>query len=123
MLDPEAARRQTAEIAWTAGNVVHATTGRALEVVMVGRVPNFVAPILAGKRNDSGGPIGNQPLQVAIDGRHAERLYGSARTVQDLLRRKRALSAPERRLDRVALASGAFNKLANRFAHLVRTLA
>jgi hypothetical protein len=120
MLDPEAARRQTAEIAWTAGNVVYTTTGRALEVVMVGRLPNFVAAILAGERNDSNGTVGDQALEVAIHGRHAERSHASAPTVQDLLWRKRALGAPEHRLDRVALARGASNNLVSRFAHLVR---
>jgi hypothetical protein len=120
VLDPEAARRETAEITRTARNVVYATTGRALEMVVVARFPNFVAPILAGKRNDSNGPVGNQPLEVAIHGRHAERSHGRAPTVQDLLWRKRALGAPEHRLDRVALARGAFNNLVSRFAHLVR---
>ena len=82
MVDPESARRQTAQISRAPRDVVDTSADRALKVMVMREFPHFVTGGLPGQGYRAHRAFGDEQLQIAIDRCDAERADFQARRLQ-----------------------------------------
>ena len=93
MVDPEPTRRQTTQVSRATRDVVHAATGRALEMMVMRRFPHLVTRTFSGEGDDLDGPVSHKQLEIAIDRGHAQR-PARLRALLPALRRATGVASP-----------------------------